>query len=134
MVMLNAEIKEAFSKVKLFPVATASKAGVPNVALIAFVMMTADDTFWLADNFMNKTLANVKENPNIAFSVYDPDSKKCFQIKGTVKVTTSGPDFEKMRGMVHAKKPDLPAKSLLVMKVTEVFSCSPGPTAGKKVL
>jgi predicted pyridoxine 5'-phosphate oxidase superfamily flavin-nucleotide-binding protein len=36
--------------------------------------------------------------------------------------------------MVHAKKPDLPAKSLLVMKVTEAFSCSPGPNAGKKIL
>jgi predicted pyridoxine 5'-phosphate oxidase superfamily flavin-nucleotide-binding protein len=134
MVMLNAEMKEAFSKVKLFPVATCSKAGVPNVAPIAFVIMASDDTLWLGDNFMNKTLANVKENPHIAVSVYDPDSKKCFQIKGKVEVKTSGPDYEKVRAMIHAKKPDLPAKSLLVMKITEVFSCVPGPGAGKKLL
>jgi uncharacterized protein len=36
--------------------------------------------------------------------------------------------------MVHDKKPELPAKSLVVMKITEVFSCVPGPDAGKKLL
>lgn len=134
MVALNAEIKETFGKVKLFPVATSSKAGIPNVAPIAFVVLVQDDTIWMADNFMNKTLANVKENPHAAIYIYDSDSKKCFQVKGTMEVKTSGPDYEKMKKMVHDKKPDLPAKSLLVMKITDVFSCAPGPGAGKKVL
>ncbi|MEI6293394.1 MAG: pyridoxamine 5'-phosphate oxidase family protein [Methanomicrobiales archaeon] len=134
MVALNAEIKETFGKVKLFPVATSSKAGVPNVAPIAFVVLVQDDTIWMADNFMNKTLTNVKENPHAAIYIYDSDSKKCFQVKGTVEVKISGPDYEKMKKMIHDKKPDLPAKSLLVMKITEVFSCAPGPGAGKRVL
>ena len=134
MVMLNAEMKETFSKVKLFPVATASKAGIPNVAPIAYVQLMGDDILWLVDNFMHKTMENVKENPHLAIYIYDPENKKCFQIKGTVKVHTSGADFEKMRKMVHEKKPELPAKSLLVMKVTEVFQCAPGPNAGKKLL
>ena len=130
--MLNAEMKETFSKVKLFPVATASKVGVPNVAPIAFVQLKGDDTIWLADNFMHKTLANMKENPKCAIYVYDAESKKCFQIRGQVEIKTSGPDYESMKQMCHAKKPDLPAKSLIVMKVTEVFDCMPGPNAGKK--
>jgi predicted pyridoxine 5'-phosphate oxidase superfamily flavin-nucleotide-binding protein len=134
MVKMTAEMKEAFGRVKLFPVATASKSGEPNVAPIAYVMLISDDTIWLGDNFMQKTLANVKENPHIAIYVYDPESKKCFQVKGKVEVKTSGPDYEKMKEMVKAKKPELPAKSLLVMKVTEVFQCAPGPTAGNKLL
>ena len=134
MVALNAEIKETFEKVKLFPVATSSKAGIPNVAPIAFVVLVKDDTIWLADNFMKKTLANVKENPRVAIYLYDADSKKCFQVKGRVDVKTSGPDYDKMKTMVHEKKPGLPAKSLLVMKITEAFSCAPGPEAGNKVL
>ncbi|MCU0630730.1 MAG: pyridoxamine 5'-phosphate oxidase family protein [Methanoregulaceae archaeon] len=134
MVALNAEIKETFGKVKLFPVATSSKAGIPNVVPIAFVVHIDDETLWMADNFMNKTLANVKENPHVAIYLYDTDSKKCFQIKGTVIVKTSGPDYEKMKKMVHEKKPGLAAKSLLVMKITEAFNCAPGPDAGKKVL
>jgi predicted pyridoxine 5'-phosphate oxidase superfamily flavin-nucleotide-binding protein len=134
MVMLNTEMKETFSKVKLFPVATASKAGIPNVAPIAYVQLMGEDTIWLADNFMHKTLENVKENPHLAIYIYDPESKNCFQVKGTVTVHTSGADYEKMKKMVHEKKPDLPAKSLIVMKVIDVFQCAPGPNAGKKIL
>jgi len=134
MVKLTADMKELFSKVKLFPVATASKKGIPNVVPIAFVVMEKDDSVWLADNFMQKTLTNLKENPHMAIYLYDSDSKKCLQVKGSVEVKTSGEDYERMKKMVHEKKPGLPAKSLLIMKITEVFECQPGPTAGAKIL
>jgi predicted pyridoxine 5'-phosphate oxidase superfamily flavin-nucleotide-binding protein len=134
MVALTGEMKELFAKVKLFPIATASKKGIPNVTPIAFVMLVKDDTIWLADNFMQKTLANVKEKPHIALYLYDADSKKCYQVKGTVEVKTSGVDYDKMKKMVQEKKPGLPAKSLLIMKIAEVYECMPGPTAGKKIL
>lgn len=134
MAALNAEMRETFSKVKVFPVATASKSGSPNVSLIAFVILESDDTIWLGDNFMKKTLSNVKENPHAAISVWDPETKKCFQIKGTMNVKTSGSDYEKMKKIIHDKKPGLPAKSLLIMKITEVYSCAPGPAAGNKIL
>lgn len=134
MVALTAEMKDLFSKVKPFPVATASKKGNPNVTPIGFVVLIKDDTIWLADNFMQKTLANVKENPHAAIYLYDSDAKKCFQVKGTVEVKTSGADYESMKKKVHEKKPGLPAKSLLIMKITEVFECMPGPNAGKKLL
>lgn len=134
MVALTGEMKDLFSKVKLFPVATASKKGVPNVTPIAFVILVKDDTIWLADNFMNKTLANIKENPQAAIYLYDSDMKKCCQVKGKIEVKTSGDDYEKMKKMVHDKKPGLPAKSLLIMKITEVFECMPGPGAGKKLI
>jgi predicted pyridoxine 5'-phosphate oxidase superfamily flavin-nucleotide-binding protein len=134
MVALNAEMRETFSKVTVFPVSTASKSGIPNVALIAFVRLENEDTIWLGDNFMKKTLSNVKENPHVAISVFDPEARKCFQIKGTVSVRTSGPDYEKMQKIIHAKNPALPAKSLLVMKITEVYNCLWGPAAGNKIL
>ena len=127
-------MKAVFSKVKLFPVATASKTGVPNVAPIAFVQLVGDDTLWIGDNYMVKSLANMKENPQVAVYTYDPDVKRCFQIKGKVLIQTSGPDFEKMKGIIKAKNEKYPAKTLLVVKITEVFECTPGATAGKKVL
>jgi hypothetical protein len=134
MVALSGEMKELFAKIKLFPVATASKKGIPNVTPIAFVQLVRDDTIWIADNFMQKTLANVRENPHIALYLYDAESKKCLQIKGTVDVRVSGEDFEKMKKMVQEKKPGLPAKSLLIVKIAEVWECMPGPSAGKKIL
>jgi hypothetical protein len=134
MVKLNADMKELFARTKLFPVATASKAGVPNVVPIAYVKLVSDDTIWIADNFMNKTFANLKENPQVALYMWDPDSKKCFQVKGKVDLKGKGPDFDKMKEWVQSAKPGMPAKTLLVMKVTEVFQCAPGPDAGKKIL
>jgi predicted pyridoxine 5'-phosphate oxidase superfamily flavin-nucleotide-binding protein len=134
MVALNAEMRETFSKVTVFPVSTASKSGIPNVALIAFVTLENDDTIWIGDNFMKKTLSNVLENPHVAISVFDPEARKCFQIKGTASVKTSGPDYEKMQKIIHAKSPALPAKSLLVMNITEVYNCLWGPAAGNKIL
>ncbi len=134
MVKLTGEMKELFAKVKVFPVATASKKGIPNVVPIAFVVLASDDTIWIADNFMNKSLANVKENPHASIFLYDSDIKRCCQVKGTIEVKTTGSDYEKMKKMVHEKKPGLPAKSLLVMKITEIFECMPGPSAGKKIV
>lgn len=119
---------------KVFPVATASADGWPNVVPIGFVELIDDGTIWLADNFMLKTLANVKENPKMSIYVWGPETKGCFQIKGFVEVKTDGPEFEKMRETVFEKNSSLPAKGLLVMTITEVFECAPGAKAGAKII
>jgi len=134
MVALNDEIKSAMATIKAFPVATASKDGVPNVVPIGFVELVDDETIWIADNFMKKTLANIKENPKISLFVYGPETKGCYQIKGDVELKTSGPDFEKMQETVRSKMAKAPAKGLLVVKITDVYSCLPGPDAGEKIL
>ena len=134
MVKLTEEMKEAYSKVKIFPVATSSKEGTPNVVPMGFCVLVDDETIWLADNFMLKTLANIQENPQVAVYVWGPGTGGCFQIKGDAEVKTEGPDYEKMKEMVHSAKPGLPAKSLVIVKITDVFQCSPGPEAGKKLL
>jgi predicted pyridoxine 5'-phosphate oxidase superfamily flavin-nucleotide-binding protein len=134
LVKVSEEMKIAFSKVKIFPVATASKDGVPNVVPMGFCQLIDDETIWLADNFMLKSLANLQENPNVAIYVWGPDTGGCFQIKGEVEIISSGEKFDKMKSIVHAAKPGLPAKTLIEVKITEVFSCAPGPGAGKKLL
>ncbi|MCK4269550.1 MAG: pyridoxamine 5'-phosphate oxidase family protein [Methanogenium sp.] len=134
MVHLTEEIKTAMATMKVFPVATASADGWPNVVPIGFVELVDDGTIWLADNFMLKTLANVKENPKISIYVWGPETKGCFQIKGFVEVKTNGPEFEKMQEIVFEKNSSLPAKGLLVMTITEVFECAPGAKAGAKII
>ncbi|MDK2975508.1 MAG: uncharacterized protein PWP08_1879 [Methanofollis sp.] len=133
MVKLTEEMKTAFSSVRVFPVSTASKDGIPNVAPIGFCMLMEDDTIWIADNFMKKTLANLRENPKVAIYIWGPETKGCFQIKGDVSIVTEGEDFQKMREIVIAKMSQAPAKSLIVVTVTEVFSCTPGPGAGERI-
>ncbi len=134
MVKLDEKMKTAFSKVKIFPVATASKDGIPNVVPIGFCQLVDDDTIWIADNFMSKSLANLKENPNVAIYVWGPDTGGCFQIKGKATVIDSGEKFEKMKSIVHAAKPGVPAKTLIEVQISDVFLCAPGPGAGQKLL
>jgi len=133
MTKLTPEMKESFQKMKIFPLATAAQDGTPNVVPIGFCQLVADDTIWIVDNFMNKTMANVRENPKIALYVWGPEIKGCFQVKGTAKIVTGGDDFEKMKMMVNEKKPGLPARTLVILKITSVFECMPGPDAGKKL-
>jgi len=134
MAALTHDMKEAFSKMKNFAIATASRKGIPNVVPIAFVRVKSDDTLWIADNFMLKTIANLRENPNIALFLWGPEIKGCTQVKGTIEIKTSGPEFDEMKKWVHDKTPTLPAKSLVIVKVTEVYDCTPGAGAGKKIL
>jgi uncharacterized protein len=46
MVSLTKEVKDEFSATKLFPIATASKAGEPNVTPHGFVMLIDDETVY----------------------------------------------------------------------------------------
>jgi Predicted flavin-nucleotide-binding protein structurally related to pyridoxine 5''-phosphate oxidase len=114
--------------------ATSSKDGIPNVVPLGMVILQADgETIWAVDNFMNKTLANVKENPKAAIVVFNPDGKESYQIKGSVTVENSGKDYEAAVKFAHEKRETLPAKNLLKIKITDIFYVSPGPNAGKRV-
>ncbi len=83
MVKLTADMKEAFSKMKVFPVATANKDGTPNVIPLGIAELVSDDTVWFVDNFMNKTLSNLRTNPKIAFFVWGPEDQRMFPVQGS---------------------------------------------------
>jgi predicted pyridoxine 5'-phosphate oxidase superfamily flavin-nucleotide-binding protein len=134
MVKLTPDMKEAFGKMKVFPVATASKDGTPNVIPLGIAELVSDDTVWFVDNFMNKTLSNLRVNPKIAFFVWGPDIKGCYQVKGVAALKTSGKEYDEMKAKINQKNPALPARSLVIVKITEIFECKPGPTAGVKIL
>jgi uncharacterized protein len=134
MVRLTAEMKEAFVKMRVFPVATATKDGTPNVIPLGIAELVSDDTVWFVDNFMNKTLSNLRVNPKIAFFIWGPDIKGCYQVKGVAAIKTNGREYEEMKAKINEKHPALPARSLVIVKITEIFECKPGPTAGVKIL
>jgi predicted pyridoxine 5'-phosphate oxidase superfamily flavin-nucleotide-binding protein len=78
MVKLTNEMKEDFAKMKIFPFATASKDGEPNVIPIGMCNLQEDgETIWIADNYFNKTRNNLDENPRGAIYVWGPEIKGC---------------------------------------------------------
>jgi uncharacterized protein len=134
MVRLTADMKEAFQKMKIFPVATASRDGTPNVIPLGIVRLMDDETIWITDNFMNKSISNLRVNPKIALYIWGPEIKGCFQIKGVAAIRNSGPEYDEMKVRMNKERPELPARSLVIVKITEVFECKPGPTAGAKLV
>jgi predicted pyridoxine 5'-phosphate oxidase superfamily flavin-nucleotide-binding protein len=133
MVKLTPEIKDVLAKTKPYAFATASKNGIPNVVPVGMLILKDDETFWMIDNYFDKTLSNVKENPWAAFYVWDKESPEGYQIKCSVKLVNSGSDYEEAVAFAHAKKETYPAKNLLIMKVEEIYYVTPGDHAGKKI-
>ena len=129
---LTEEVKESMKGVKNIFLATSSKAGVPYVVPQWLFKLLDDETILLSDQFMQKSLANMKENPRIAISYWG--EKGGFQIKGTVTLHTDDQIFKDDVTWVKGVKPALNPKTAIVMKVTDVYIVKPGPDAGKKIL
>jgi len=134
MVVLTEAMKEDMKRQPTFSLATASKDGTPNVVPVGMLMLQDDGAVWIVDNYMNKTRATLRENPRASFFVWTRETAGAYQMKGTVEVVSSGPDYEKAKAIAKAKRETLPAKNLLRMTVTEVYSVAPGPDAGKRLL
>jgi predicted pyridoxine 5'-phosphate oxidase superfamily flavin-nucleotide-binding protein len=135
MAKLTQDMKDVMEKTRGYAVATCTKDGIPNVVPIHFVKILSDDEIMMADIFMKKSFENIQQNPVMAISVWDWDVKprKGYQFKGTPRIETSGKVYDMAVEMVKAEKPDLTAKSAVVVKITEIFVTSPGPNAGKNV-
>lgn len=135
MAKMTKEMQEMFNLAGVKQLATSNKNGVPNLVPINFMKILDDETILASAVFMSKTFQNLKENPVCSVSVWK--GFKGYQFKGSVTIETSGPIFEETKAWTETegKKLGLPLKSkgAVVIKVTDIFSVSPGPDAGKKI-
>jgi hypothetical protein len=132
MVALTPEIKESLQAAKIAFLATASKAGIPNVVPIAAFKVRDEETLLISDQYFNKTLANLKQNPEIALTWWA--EKGGFQIKGTVTVHTDDEIFRENIAWMKASWPKFTPKSAVLVKITGVYIVKPDPEPGKKIL
>ncbi len=133
MVKMPAEVRQTLEKQKPVPIATASKDGTPNVVYVGLLKILDDENLMLVDNFFNKTAANLAENPKISILCYNGETKKSFQIKGSVGVCKGGESFDEMKKWVQGVNPKLPAKACVMVKITEIYNAMWGPAAGKQI-
>lgn len=130
--------------------ATASKEGKPNVAIIGSARAISPDTIAMAAGFMNKSYQNLTENSKATVIVYSSlppiktqASMEDFshiggaQIKGNVTLLTSGEAHENMKKMVAERISPAMAemmKATVLFKVEEIYSVGLGPQAGKQIV
>ena len=108
---------------------------VPNVVPVSMKQAWDDETVMVSDQYLNKSLANLRANPHVALSVWDEEGG--FQVKGTVTYEDEGPRYEQVAAQVQAilssMGSDYTSKGGCFLHVEEVYSVTPGETAGKRL-
>ena len=129
---LTPQIKEVFTNCAVIPFATSNTDGIPNVSLIASKKIVNDNTIWTIDTFHNKTLENIKHNPNISIAIWQ--KSEGYQIKGTAIYYTNGEKFETAKKWILKLKPNKIVKGLIEITVTDIYYLTPNyELAGKPV-
>jgi predicted pyridoxine 5'-phosphate oxidase superfamily flavin-nucleotide-binding protein len=130
---LTPEIK-SYLNGKVAWVATADKAGVPNLSPKGTLAVVDDNTLVFADIFSLKTRKALEENSNVAVAVVDPAGPSGYQFKGKAELLSSGPLYDKVAADIKAKMPAIGAPKYVVkINLTDIYSLTPGPDAGKKI-
>jgi uncharacterized protein len=133
MATITPEMKEIIAKMTNPIVATATRDGKPNAIPIAYFKVITDEEIMFMDNFMNKTRANIEENPLVAFTVWSPEHRGGFQFKGKARIEVQGSIFENGVQMVKSRRPEVNPKAAIILKVDEIYCVGGGPNAGKRV-
>jgi len=98
---------------------TVGADGVPNAIYVGAVKKFSEDKLVVADNFFNKTRANILAGSKGSM-LFITNEGKAFQVKGTIERQTSGEIFDDMKtGWLDAK---FPGHAAAVLNVEEVFS------------
>ncbi|MDD3031589.1 MAG: pyridoxamine 5'-phosphate oxidase family protein [Atribacterota bacterium] len=127
------DIQEVMNKDRAFVFATASKSAIPNINVIGIKQIEDDETVLLADNYFDKTLANLKVNSEAAILTKNAEKKLWYQLKGTCQYINEGPRYEKFKEWVKSKRETFPAKGMVIFKVKQIYNTSAGPDAGKPI-
>ena len=132
-IKIPAEVQE-FIKGKLGWVATASKDGMPNVAIKGSLRVLDDEHLMFADLFSIKTRKNLEENPKVAVMVMEIETRKGYSLKGTAELISQGPLFDQTVEMLKKMPTQLPPPKYVVkIAVEAIYDQSVGPQAGKQI-
>ncbi len=96
MVKLTEEAKKAIGEIRPSLVATAGKTGKPNVSAKGSLRVLDDDHVMFLDIASPRTVANIKENPQVAIICLDAAARKSCRIWGRGEVLSSGELFDQV--------------------------------------
>ena len=135
MAKMTKRMKELFEKVEVVVLGTSTPDGTPNTVPVGSKKILDDETVLISNQFLNKTLANMKSNPKVSAAFWE--GAEGYQLKGTVSIETSGERYEETARWIKelGNKIGFPLKSkgAVILKIEEIYGVSPGPGAGKQL-
>ena len=96
---------------------TVDAQGVPNAIYATCVLSFEDDKIAVADNYFNKTRANIQGGSQGSV-LFITKGKKSYQVKGSIDYVTDGPMYDAMRKHLDAK---FPVHAVAIANIEEVY-------------
>lgn len=111
--------------------ATAAADGMPNVAPIFWKFWYDDGTMLLLDNYMRNTKANIAATRKASVSAWNTESGEGYQLKGTAEYVSEGLYMDAAVAHMDAQKPGARPKGVVVIRVAQIYTQTPGEHAGE---
>lgn len=135
MTAMTPEAKKLFEEVTDVVFTTSRPDGQPNSCIVGMKAVIDDETVYLSDQFFKKTLDNVLANPKVSILFWS--GIEAYELYGTARYVNAGDEFLEQKAWVDAafesKSMPMRAKGGCFVHVEEVYSSTPGPTAGEKL-
>ncbi|MFO7987580.1 MAG: pyridoxamine 5'-phosphate oxidase family protein [Desulfatiglandaceae bacterium] len=135
MAEMTQRIKDLFERVPAVVLSTVSMDGTPNAVPVGSKRIISDNTLLFSNQFLNKTLANMKDNPKVAVTFWE--KQEGYQLKGRVSIKTTGKLYEDTVKWIEdlGNKIGFPleSKGAILFSIEEIYGVSPGPGAGKRL-
>lgn len=135
MAIMTDRMKTLFSSVRTAVMATATIDGMPNAVPVGAKKILDDETILISDQYFNKTLANLKANPQVAVTFWE--GREGYQLKCTATIETQGERFEEtakwIRDLGDKAGHPLESKGAVILHIDAIYGVSPGPGAGKQL-
>jgi uncharacterized protein len=135
MAQMTERMQRLLEKVQTAVFATSTKDGIPNAVPIGAKRIIDPETVLVSDQFFNKTLQNLNENPRASISYWE--GHEGYQLKGTVAIETSGDRFEETARWIEERSHrvgfPLRSKGAIILSIEEIYAIGPGPKAGRRL-
>ena len=119
MAVLPAAVQEAWeNREGPIVLTTVDAQGKPNAIYATCVHKFSDDVLVVADNFFNKTRANIQSGSKGSLLFITKEGKS-FQVKGSIEYHTEGTVFDDMKQWNPTR---LPGHAAAALSVEQVFS------------
>ena len=114
------EIKPVMENGVPADVVSCSAGGIPNTTIISQVYYVDRERVALSFQFFNKTVRNVRENPNACVLLNDPHGYWILQVRYE-RSETEGPVFDRMDMQIEAIASATGMKGIFKLKAADIY-------------
>ncbi|HKK42799.1 MAG TPA: pyridoxamine 5'-phosphate oxidase family protein [Bacteroidales bacterium] len=131
MATLTQAMKDMIATQQCF-IGTVNEDGTPNVAPKRSTRVLSDSSLIFTEGTGGSTYTNIKRGSKVAVSVVNREILDGYRFLGSATVEDSGELYEEAVAM--SEKMGMPKPiAVVIIKIREIHSLKPGPTAGKKI-